>query len=72
MQTCTVSRKINAIRFETDGTGREQLVELIRMGPGCEVQICGPGYNDRTLRVLLNGESMFMFDLESGLTNMDQ
>jgi hypothetical protein len=70
----TLSRMIRAIRIEMDETGREQLGEFANVGPGCEVKICSPGYNERTVRVLVNGESLFMFeaDLGSALTNMDQ
>ena len=57
-----LSRRICAIRIKTDATGHERLAELAEIGPGCAVQVCGPGYNYRTVRILLNGEPMFVFE----------
>jgi hypothetical protein len=60
----TLSKKICALLIKTDEAGQEHFAELAQIGPGCKVQICGPGYNERTLRVLADGQPMFVFEAD--------
>lgn len=57
-----LSRRICAIRVRTDQAGRERLGDLVSIGPDCEALVCGPGYNERTVRILSSGEPMYAFE----------
>ena len=58
----TLTRRICAIRIRTDQTQKEHLGDLISIGPDCDVCVCGPGYNERTVRILFNDEPMYVFE----------
>jgi hypothetical protein len=60
----TLSKKICALSIKTDEAGQEHFGELTQIGPGCEVQICGPGYNERTVKILADGKPMFVFEAD--------
>ena len=62
-----LSRTISAIQCFEDERGHETLGLLSQIGPGITVERCGAGFNERTVKVRVNGHHYFVFvqDLEA-------
>ena len=57
----TLSRSISAIQCFQDEYGHEKLGLLSQLGPGVTVERCGAGFNERTVKVRVNGHYYFVF-----------
>jgi hypothetical protein len=57
-------RPICAIQIERDEVGKEKLGLIAQLGTGTPIQVCGPGFNRRTMRVSVNGLYFFVFARE--------
>lgn len=67
-RTLCLSRPICALHLERDSeTRRVRLGALRTMQSGTVIDVCGPGYNDRTVKVHSQQEYYFVFkdDLDS-------
>jgi|tagenome__1003787_1003787.scaffolds.fasta_scaffold20986489_7 hypothetical protein len=68
---CTLSRRIPAIALEKSGgpDGRGKLGLILHLAAGSDVEICGEGFNSRTVKVRQNDMYYFIFaeDLPVGL-----
>ncbi len=63
----TLAKNIAAIQLlPPDGAGETRLGMITQLPTGAEVQICGEGFNERTVRVRWAGGYYFVFlqDLE--------
>lgn len=58
--TATLSKRVAAIRLLQQATGNGKLGPITQLDP-CLVDLCGPGYNDRTVKVRLNDQCYFVF-----------
>jgi len=61
----TLSGPVSAVQLIPHGS-RARLGPLVSLKEGQEIQLCGDGYNDRTLKVRLGEQFFFVFrrDLE--------
>lgn len=61
--------RIAAIREVPKQEGGYKLGDLVQLEAGTALEICGEGYNDRTIRVRSQAETFFVFrqDLEQEL-----
>lgn len=57
-KSCRLQRNVAALRVSTDPKSFGFLVEL---PVGVHVEVCGVGYNDRTVEVRLDDESYIVF-----------
>jgi hypothetical protein len=62
-RVCTLARRIPAITLEKSGgpDGRGKLGLILHLAAGSDVEICGDGFNSRTVRVRQNGMYYFIF-----------
>ncbi len=61
---CTLGRRVPAIVLERSGdgkNGREKLGLILHLAAGSDVEICGDGFNSRTVKVCQNGLYYFIF-----------
>lgn len=65
-----LSKGISAIQLVQKENGRAKLGLLAQLGPGTTVQRCGKGFNERTVKVRVQGEFYFVFrhDLDGNTT----
>jgi hypothetical protein len=54
-------KPICAIQLLPDGTGGEKLGLLTQLGSGTNAELCGTGFNERTVKVRVNGRYYFVF-----------
>ena len=67
-QSYTLSRKIPAVQLvPTDGT-HARLGPIIQLPSGSQLDLCGEGYNERTVKVRC--DAMFYFVFQEDLTSM--
>ncbi len=67
-RTYTLGRKVSAIQILPPGEdGIRHLGLITQLPEGVEVNVGGPGFNDRTVKVSCGGSSYFVFleDLET-------
>jgi hypothetical protein len=64
-------KPVSAIQLTQDQYGRTKLGLLTRMGAGTTVEKCGDGFNERTIKVRVDGQCYFIFvqDLEGQEVN---
>ena len=60
-------RKVAALNIGQDSESPGYLMELPK---GAQVEVCGCGYNDRTLRIRLHGEYYIAFAQDLELDNI--
>ena len=62
-----LERPICAIQLMYTETGEQRLGLLAQLASGTTAEICGPGFNDRTVKVRAHGQSYFVFlqDIEA-------
>ena len=62
-----LQKPISAIQVFQNEDGSSRLGLLSKIGPGMTVERCGEGFNERTVKVRLNGYYYYVFlqDLES-------
>jgi hypothetical protein len=61
-KTYTLSRRIAALRLIAPADGqRGKLGEISQLQPGAQLDCCGDGYNERTIKVHYAGEFYFVF-----------
>jgi hypothetical protein len=56
-----LEKPICAIQLLFTEKGEQRLGLLAQLGSGTNAEICGPGFNERTVRVRVNGQSYFVF-----------
>ena len=56
-----LQRAISAIQVFDNGDGTSRLGLLSKLGPGTVLEPCGDGFNERTLKVRVNGYYYFVF-----------
>jgi hypothetical protein len=63
----SLCKPISAVQLALMADGSAKLVGLVQLSPGVEVEICGDGFNERTIKVHANGQHYFVFrqDFES-------
>lgn len=63
-RVCTLARRIPAIALEKSGgpDGRGKLGLILHLAAGSDVEICGDGFNWRTVKVRQNGLYYFIFE----------
>jgi hypothetical protein len=59
-RTATLSKRVAAVRLIQKQDGRCKLGGIAQLSPG-PVDLCGPGYNERTVKVRFNGQCYFVF-----------
>jgi hypothetical protein len=57
----TLSKNTAAIQLERGADGQEQLGTISQLPEGAEIQICGPGFDARTIKVRWCNQYFFMF-----------
>jgi hypothetical protein len=57
-QACTLQKNVAALRVSKDLKSSGFLIEL---PSGVQVEVCGVGYNDRTVEVRFDGEFYIIF-----------
>lgn len=62
-----LEKPICAIQLLFTEKGEQRLGLLAQLASGTNAEICGPGFNDRTVKVRANGQSYYVFlqDIES-------
>ncbi len=65
-QTYTLGKNVSAIQVMAAEDGSRRLGLITQLPEGAQVDIGGPGFNDRTIKVRFGGSSYFIFleDLE--------
>ena len=58
--TATLSTRVAAVRLVERQDGCGKLGPIAQLDPGL-VELCGPGYNERTVKIRLNEECYFVF-----------
>lgn len=56
-----LSRKASAVQFESRPNGATKLGLICQLPPGAEVELCGDGYSDRTVKVRYKDHFYFVF-----------
>lgn len=67
LEKYTLSRNISAIQVTSSIDGRAQLGTIMQLPEGAQLDVCGDGFNDRTVKVRWEGTFYFIFrqDIES-------
>jgi hypothetical protein len=65
-ETYTLGKSVSAIQIMAAEDGSRKLGLITQLPEGAQIDIGGPGFNDRTLKVRCGGSSYFIFveDLE--------
>lgn len=61
LHTYTLPHTIAAIPLSYARDGRPELGTMCQLPEGTELEICGDGFNDRTVKVRWEGQSYFVF-----------
>ena len=66
-ETIRLRKPISAIQLSQDQSGHCKLGLLSQLGRGTTIERCGDGFNERTVKVRVNGNCYFVFrqDLDS-------
>jgi hypothetical protein len=56
-----LAKNAPAMQIIPDGTGKLRLGTLVRLPDGAEVEICGEGFDDRTVKVVWEGTTYYVF-----------
>ena len=56
-----LSKPVCAIEVDRMGGERRKLGALVQLRNGITVQVCGPGFNERTIKVRFEGHEYFVF-----------
>jgi hypothetical protein len=56
-----LGKRICAIQLLPDGNGGEKMGLLTQLASGATAEICGTGFNTRTVKVRVNGQYYFVF-----------
>jgi hypothetical protein len=56
-----LEKPICAIQLLFTEKGEQRLGLLAQLASGTNAEICGPGFNERTVKVRANGQSYFVF-----------
>lgn len=67
-QACTLQKNVAALRVSRDLKSSGFLVELPL---GVQVEVCGAGYNDRTVEVRVDGEFYIVFTQDIELDSVN-
>lgn len=65
-----LARTIPAIRLESPGRaadGKAKLGSILRLPVGSNVEVCGPGFNGRTVKVCCEHSYYFVFQEDLGM-----
>lgn len=65
-ETYTLGKSISAIQIMAAEDGSRRLGLITQLPEGAQIDIGGPGFNDRTVKIRCSGSSYFIFldDLE--------
>ncbi len=63
----SVCKPISAVQLINDPRGSTKLGLLSQLRPGSTLEVCGDGFNERTIKVRCDGSFYFVFrqDIES-------
>lgn len=66
--TYVLPRNLSAIQVIADGLGRIRMGTILQLPEGAEVEVCGEGFNDRTMKITWEGGFYYIFieDVEAG------
>ncbi len=56
-----LAKNAPAMQIIPDGSGKLRLGTLIRLPDGAEVEICGEGFDNRTVKVVWEGSTYYVF-----------
>jgi hypothetical protein len=56
-----LAREISAIQILPAGEGPARMGLIVSIPEGSEIELCGIGFNDRTLRICWQGADYFIF-----------
>lgn len=59
-KTFVLRKDIAAIQALGNGCGRLSMGVMLRLPRGLQVEVCGSGFSDQTIRVSSNGDSFFV------------
>lgn len=64
-----LTRNISAIESISDLDGNMRLGMIVQLPEGAEVRVCGPGFNERTVKVCCEGRFYYIFmeDVEDNI-----
>jgi len=58
--TVVLRKDIAAIQAIGNGCGRPGMGVMLRLPSGLQVEVCGSGFSDQTVKVRTNGDSFFV------------
>ena len=60
-RSLSLVRPVCAIQLLFTESGEQRLGLLAQLGSGTTAEVCGPGFNERTVRIRANGQTYFVF-----------
>ncbi|MBV8549822.1 MAG: hypothetical protein JOY54_00875 [Acidobacteriaceae bacterium] len=64
-RTCQLPRRLSAVHLEPGpGDGSARLGAIETLPEGTPVEVCGAGYNDRTVKIRCHGQYYFVFQVD--------
>lgn len=60
-ESCVLSKKIAALQLVPTGGGGARLGPISHLLPGTRLEVCGEGFNDRTVKVQSKEHFYFVF-----------
>ena len=61
IRTVVLTRKASAVQLETIANGTPKLGLICQFPPGTQVELCGDGYSERTVKVRYRDNFYFVF-----------
>ncbi len=71
-QTFTLLRRISAIQLTRVDKHRGKLGNIVQLQPGTHLNLCGEGYNEKTVKVQVEGQFYFVFLEDLKTTESDR
>jgi hypothetical protein len=67
-RTCALLRNIAAVELVGNAQNRAGLGAVLQLPSGTRLQVCGHGFNDRTVKVRCNDKYYFVFSQDLALS----
>jgi hypothetical protein len=62
-----LAKNISAIELSTSNGGQSRLGPVLQLPNGSLLDVCGDGFNDRTVKIRSNGRYYFVFRSDLGI-----